>query len=265
MLWGLPYSENSKDVHSNINVDLVERIKQIIRSNGGTAIRDHSEKILNENSGANIDVELLSYLHLVEESKHLASMALSGASTDLSPTEGNHSQMKRVSVLGRPLHRYTPTKPVELTNLGKMHRKDELGHLTEEDDLFYATKSSNTIVEESGRPPSLKRIYPMHSGMGLAGMSEYHELEKELKQRQLQMERSRPPKEEPLWLRQGDEQRFVNRRELLADSFARNIQLGRFKDGSDAVKQAPVPKVYSDAKEKWNSWVDDGDENDASE
>ncbi len=71
----------------------------------------------------------------------------------------------------------------------------------------------------------------------------------------MQLNRSRPPKEEPLWLRQGEEHRFTNKRDLLADAFIRNIQAGRFKDGSDAVRQAPVPKVYLDAKEKWNSWT----------
>ena len=115
MLWGLPYSTEPKDVHSNLNNKLVERMKNMIRSNGGMAIRDHSEKILNENSGTNIDVELLSYLHLVEESKYLASMALSGsASTDLSVLPSPYQernktpQSTRVSVLGRPLIGFHP-------------------------------------------------------------------------------------------------------------------------------------------------------------
>ena len=250
MLWGLPFSNESKDVQSPLNNDLVERMKNMIRSNGGIAIREHSEKILKENSGANIDVGLLSYLHLVEESKSLASIALSGSLAD------------KVSVLGKPLHRYTPVKPVELTNLGKMHRKDESGHLTEEDDLFYTTSNVSSSsgskpqqVEEAGRrPPSLKRIYPMRGGVALVGTEE-HELERELERRQRQMERSRPPKEEPLWLRQGEEQRFTSKRDIMADAFIRNIQAGRFKDGSDAVRQAPVPKAYLDAKEKFNSWT----------
>mmetsp|Transcript_4721 Transcript_4721/g.8395 ORF Transcript_4721/g.8395 Transcript_4721/m.8395 type:complete len:577 (+) Transcript_4721:2-1732(+) len=277
MLWGLPFSADPKDVHSNLNNELVERMKNMIRSNGGAAIRDHSEKILNENAGTNIDVELLSYLHLVEESKYLASMSLSGsASTDLSVSSSPYQernktpQSTRVSVLGRPLHRYTPIKAVELTNLGKMHRKDESGHLTEEDDLFYSTTMASTKtssarrVEESGsRPPSLKRIYPMRTGAGPAALlarTQEYELEKEMKRRQLQIQRSRPPKEEPLWLRQGEEHRFVNRREALAEVFRRNIQLGQFKDGSDAVRQAPVPKVYLDAKEKWKEWTGTEDE-----
>ena len=78
MLWGLPFSSIPNNVHSSLNTELVDRLKEIIYSNGGIAIDDHSEKILKENTGLNIDMNLLSYLHLVEESKHLASLALSG-------------------------------------------------------------------------------------------------------------------------------------------------------------------------------------------
>ena len=70
-----------------------------------------------------------------------------------------------------------------------------------------------------------------------------------------QMERSRPPKEEPLWLRHGEENRLVNKKDALADAFLRNISSGRFSDGKDAVRQAPVPKIYLEAKERLNSWI----------
>ena len=58
-------------------------------------------------------------------------------------------------------------------------------------------------MKESGRPSSLKRIYPIQQGgtSALVGTEEY-ELEREMERRQLQIERGRPPKEEPLWLRQ---------------------------------------------------------------
>jgi hypothetical protein len=74
-------------------------------------------------------------------------------------------------------------------------------------------------------------------------------------------ERSRPPKEEPLWLRQHDEMRFTNRKEAESSAFIRNMQAGQFSDGSEALKQAPVPQVYIDAKEQLRLWAtDSGDE-----
>jgi len=260
MLWGLPYSKDPNNAKSEINNDLVQRLKNMIRSNGSIAIEDHSDKISRENGyGLSVDIEtsyLLSYLHLAEESKHLASMALSGTETS-----------RRVSVTGRPLHRYTPIKSVELTNLGKMTRHDETGQVSSSEDLFYTSMSSSSqhAEHESGRPPSLKRIYPMQSGGTLAGTKEY-ELEKDMARRQLQIERSRPSKEEPLWLRPAEEYRLVNRKDALADSFARNIQRGIFADGQDSVRQAPVPRVYLDAKQKWSNLMsEDSDESDVDE
>jgi len=173
-------------------------------------------------------------------------------------------QTKRIAVRGRPLHRYTPIKPVGLTNLGKMRRTDETGVLTEENDLFYSSMASLTAdatcqrIEEFARPPSLKRVDPMQIWMNLADSDEL-ELQADAGRRKMQIERSRPPKEEPLWLRQGDEHRLVNKKNALADAFLRNISSGRFSDGKDAVQQAPVPKIYLDAKERLTSWIASSD------
>jgi hypothetical protein len=140
MLWGLPFTSNPNDVQSNLNTELVNRMIHMILSNGGVAIQDHSENITHENSGLNMDVTLLSYLHLAEESKFLASMALTGTQemdlVDIQKSSLKH-QTNKLGVRGRPLHRYTPIKPPGLTNLGKVRRTDETGVLTEENDIFY--------------------------------------------------------------------------------------------------------------------------------
>ncbi|KAL3770755.1 hypothetical protein ACHAWU_009662 [Discostella pseudostelligera] len=266
MLWGLPYTTNPKDVQSHdLNTGLIERMKSVIRSNGGVSVTEHSESILRNHPGMNMDIHLLSYLHFAEESKYLATFSLMGTpfAQGTGTTVGEHRSTSRV-VLGRPLHRYTPIKPAEMTNVGKMHRKNEAGHATEEDDVFYSSMESSTDVDavtshEPGRPPSLKRIYPIHDMMSLAGTERYSIGTTERERRRMQLERSRPPKEEPLWMRHGDEHRFVSKRDVMVDSFLRNIQSGRFSDGSDALKQAPVPKFYVDAKEKWNTWNDGAD------
>jgi len=263
MLWGLPFSQDPKDVHSNLNCSLVKRMKAIIRSNGGVAIRDHSAKILEE-KGVSVDVNLLSYLHLAEESRNLASMSLTGSLSHPHDFKSDESR-SRINVPGRPLHRYTPCKSTELNNLNKMRRKDDMGYITEEDDLFYSkvmitTPSNqnhdNIRVEEFGRPPSLKRIYPMDGGNPMS--PDRIQAEKEAEVRQRQMERSRPPKEEPLWIRRGEVNRSINWKETMADSFLRNMLSGKFSDGSEAVKQAPVPKIFSDAKDQWISLTSTG-------
>lgn len=240
MLWGLPFSQIPQDCKSEMNHLIVERMKEVISSNGAVAIQDHSGKIADEHAGLNVDLNLLSYLHLVEESKLLASMALSGLKS---------KDDVKATVTGKPLHRYTPIKSHELSSLGKLRRR-EMGYIAEEDDLFYpVVTTSPTVEQESIRPPSLKRIYPMLGGATTTN------IEKEMELRQLQIDRSRPSKEEQLWIRKSEEQRYVNYREAMDQSFYRNIQQGKFSDGTDAVKQAPVPQAYLEAKEQLKSWT----------
>ncbi|KAL3805644.1 hypothetical protein HJC23_005888 [Cyclotella cryptica] len=248
MLWGLPFTQDAGNVQSELNVSLVERMKDMIRTNGGIAIHDHSERIAKESYGVNIDVDLLSYLHLSEESKYLATMALTGSEE----TNGNNVTPK--IMLSRPLHRYQFGKHMEMANLGKVRRKDDMGQFTGSNDLFYSSQTMpylqlNPIkrIEEPSRPPSLKRMYTIH-GETVAG--EHSDV-------RLRQERSRPPKEDPLWLRQDEERRFVNKKEAAADSFIRNMLLGQFSDGSEAVQQAPVPQLYLDAKERLRSWTEE--------
>ena len=268
MLWGLPFSMNPNDVQSTLNKSLVDRMKKIISSNGGIAIQDHSDDIIHKHSGLNMDVSLLSYLHLAEESKFLASMALLGSSSrpaiakeSLLPEE---VLVKRHVGLRSPLHRYTPIKSIGVMNLGKVRRTDETGLLAEDNDLFYSSMAPLKVdatcqrVEEFARPPSLKRVDPMQILMNLADQEDV-ELQMDAERRKMQMERSRPPKEEPLWLRHGEEHKLVNKKTALVDAFLRNISSGRFSDGKDAVVQAPPSKIYLQAKEKLNSWIASSD------
>jgi hypothetical protein len=244
MLWGLPFTKNTSDVQSEMNHLLTDRIKEIIRTNGSISIRDHSDSIAKESYGVSVDLDLLSYVHLSEESKFLAEIALTG-------NERDSSSFKPKIVLGKPLHRYTPWKPSEMTNLGKVRRKDV-------DDLFYSSSTAgdsshhtNQWTKEQDRPPSLKRMYTMQG----------ERIDSQPNEGQLLDERSRPPKEEPLWLRQHDEMRFTNRKEAESSAFIRNMRAGQFSDGSEAVKQAPVPQVFIDANEQLRLWAtDSGDE-----
>ena len=232
MLWGLPFSSDASDISSSDNEELVERIRNIIRSNGAIAIEDHSTKISSEKEASNLDLSLLSYLHLAEESKHLASIALSGSSD----AKGKKSTAAQI-VGRRPLHRYSPAKLTQLTSLGKLFRSG---------DVFYPVETvhDSSRCREESRPPSLKRIYPLSHG------SEEEDFEREMELRQLQLDRSRPSKEDHLWLRQGDENRYVSAQDSRANAFIKNMVSGRFADGSDAVSTAPTPEIYIDAMEK---------------
>ena len=58
---------------------------------------------------------------------------------------------------------------------------------------------------------------------------------------------SRPPKEEPLWLRKNETMRTVSLSDKMTEMFAYNLKRGQFYDGNDAVKQAPTPEFV----ERW--------------
>jgi len=60
--------------------------------------------------------------------------------------------------------------------------------------------------------------------------------------------RSRPAKEEALWLREGDAASKISMNDVLTDVFLMQVRRGRFSDGSDSVKQAPTPKMVEKAK-----------------
>ena len=63
--------------------------------------------------------------------------------------------------------------------------------------------------------------------------------------------RSRPPKEEQLWVRERDANKFVAVSDVLQDAFRLNMRSGRFHDGSDSVRQAPTPQTFVNLKEKF--------------
>ena len=78
--------------------------------------------------------------------------------------------------------------------------------------------------------------------------------------------RSRPAKEEPLWLREGDAASKISMNDVLTDVFLMQVRRGRFSDGSDSVKQAPTPKMIENAKALLfggGSDIDDGVDDEA--
>ena len=59
---------------------------------------------------------------------------------------------------------------------------------------------------------------------------------------------ARPPKEEPLWKRKSEANKSLSVSDVLSDMFMQNIRKGQFSDGTDAVKQAPTPAIFQDAR-----------------
>ena len=276
MTWGLPFTKGDKDTDddTSINPQLLSRMHEIIRTNGEILKPQHEKAVFERDS--RLDLRMLSSLHLLEESKFLAAMALSSV-------PGDHTFNK---ITAQPLHRYVPSKPASITSIGMLKRRDEIGTGGVGEDLF--TRSPSVECSENERPPSLVHVYPMQFGSApdpsafwtggtvansndandsadaASPVSAISDLEAAKKAMKVDSIRSRPAKEEPLWLREGDAASKISMNDVLTDVFLMQVRRGRFSDGSDSVKQAPTPKMIENAKallfgSENDGGVDDGE------
>mmetsp|Transcript_20288 Transcript_20288/g.24989 ORF Transcript_20288/g.24989 Transcript_20288/m.24989 type:complete len:416 (+) Transcript_20288:675-1922(+) len=238
MIWGLPFTSGEGN---DLNNELVQRIQQIIHSNGGVIKQDHIKAI----EEMNLDPSLLSQAHLSEESKVLANLALSSA------LDGDTFDMKN----SRPLHRYVPSKPVNVAGMGILKRRKVIGNGGVGDDLF-DRRENEKETSEKARHPSLVHYFSydwLSSGptpMDIDDADNFQDESDNLT--------SRPPKEELLWLRKSESLRNVSLSEKVSEMIAYNLKRGQFQDGRDAVKQAPTPKFVKDAQDEFQRWTNQG-------
>mmetsp|Transcript_30511 Transcript_30511/g.43279 ORF Transcript_30511/g.43279 Transcript_30511/m.43279 type:complete len:375 (+) Transcript_30511:820-1944(+) len=242
MIWGLPFTARGS---SELNKELVDRVKQVILSNGGiTRTQTDNDPLLRSS-------------HLEDEAKRLTKLAVSSAS--------GKQKFKGVEIdeMPKPLHRFTPAKPPSITTVGMLRRKDQsdsAGLLGE--NLYIKNDDNDNDDIDTTRPPTLVYVYPMHSPQysdSQDGWNDPYQLSREERNEKAWKDndlRSRPPKEEPLWFRRGDAQRGVAVHEVMAEQFLFNIRKGRFSDGSEAVHQAPPPKAVQEAKSRIQEWMD---------
>lgn len=250
MTWGLPFTSKGKD-SEDLNEALVDRMKEVIRTNGGISQWEAEENTF-----------LHSY-HLSQETKKLAALALAKGLSRRDTSSGIQGLMVPAEDMGRPLHRYTAAKPSNVTGL-QMKRKDNSPGNGDAPGENLFIKDEN---DEFGsvRPPTLMYVYPMHNSRpqesARNGPFLNHRddmLQLEIRENEL---RGRPPKEEPLWLRRGEARKSISRADAMSDMFLRNMRQGKFADGSDGLQQAPVPKWWRSDN---GSAADDDDTNDSS-
>jgi len=157
-------------------------------------------------------------------------------------------------------NRFVPSKPINVTRMGVLKKNKKIGTGGVAEDIFERSGHDLGSLEgERSRHPSLVHYfqYDWNSDqhVHLDGVDD-DEINNRTDSALLRMNKNpdfaaRPPKEEPLWMRKGEAMKAQSMNDRLAAMFMQNIKQGHFSDGSDAVKQAPVPKAYADAKE----WV----------
>ena len=258
MIWGLPFTsptttatENNKQGLQNddLNEELLHRIENIIRSNGKIMKKDHKhicEKL-------NLDPTLLSQSHLVEESKYLATLAINSSSTNNKDLIWNLRN-------SNPIHRYVASKPISVASMGVFKRSRPIGNGSIGDDI-YERSVRESGSDEAARHPSLVHYFSYDWSSSRPSPLDNSDVESEDEEDLDESNRimSRPPKEEPLWLRKNESTRNISLSEKMADLFAYNLKHGQFYDGNDAVKQAPTPAFVSNAREEFEQWLNSDD------
>jgi len=239
MVWGLPFTDNNAKDNS-LNERLVQRMKKVILTNGEIMVKEHTSVTMDKQ----LDPDKLQVAHLSEESRILASMAVSSTSS----TSLVSNIVTQNSFRARPLYRYINPKPVSFTTLGRLKRNEEIGYGSTGEDIFSRNDNLHENTESYIRHPSLVYYYSMDWGSGdYLNQSENNDEDQEYD--------ARPPKEEPLWKRKSEANKSLSVSDVLSDMFMQNIRKGQFMDGTDAVKQAPTPAIFHNAKEVFGTWT----------
>jgi len=232
MTWGIPITNSKND--SELNKVLVDRIKLIIETNGEVSKSFVSEERKRDAKLQRWDENLENLLavhHLAEESKHLLVLS---QDQNVEETLSNTSS---TSSIPKPLHRYVPSKSANVTNLGSLKRSK--GNHSSNEHMFMNRVTLEMIGrKQEHRRPSLLHIYPMDRSFQNDSQSEKEEEFDE---------RSRPPREDPLWLYQSEQHRSYAVKDVLKDLFLANIRRGQFADGSNAVTPPPMPQTFQNA------------------
>jgi hypothetical protein len=224
MTWGLPFSDNDLQ----LNNDLVQRMKEIIvRSNisGGYIYSPSAPFSLGSESQMHMSDQL------TLQSRRLLATAFS-------------SLADQVQVFPKPLHRYTEVRPPRVRSVGVLKRNDDgHGQGVLGEDMFYGQTSSmgqedrspvpmkpiagvgfaspqaGTLVESPATDDETPSLYAQRrnsvrtknvSYQTVQNMHNFYLHEHREKQFDDNEALARPPKEEPLWIRKGDERRQTN-------------------------------------------------------
>jgi hypothetical protein len=203
MTWGLPYTIDGRE----LNTLQVDQMKEVIKTNGGL------RGLVTELDA----IRMSNYLDIT--SKTLVETAFAAQTK----AKGKpHNLDGALESFPRPLHRYTEIRPpsVRITSVLKRKDGERFGILGE--DLFARLENDN-IPEPLPREP---RSVNAGSAAGkVQAMHEWSVWEQTEGRWEENENRARPPLEDPLWIRKGDETRNIARRERVAAAYQNIINV----------------------------------------
>jgi hypothetical protein len=220
MTWGLPFTS---EVCGDINSHLLHRLKLLIATNAGVSALDAEEnhQVMNNALG--------------RESQHLVSIAFRGRSMNVARLA--HSLDGPISGFSTPLYRYTEVGPLTSSHLNVLKRKEGGGMGVLGEDLFARDEhgleqNDTTKHKEEILPTNIPvTMYPITVvpfqveeafGQKAASLESLKELNRYLAVQRGWEEnenRARPGKEDPLWLRPGDERKSTSKKQMIIDAY----------------------------------------------
>ena len=215
MTWGLPFADNET---GDLKPQLVTRMKDAVATNGGISALDSDENYHLMNT------------FLGKESQRLVALAFLGHNHDAAGIA--HGLDGPIEKFSKPLYRYTEARPSKSTNLNVLKRKegDSLGVLGENlyarDTLAMEDEESKVEEEVSNIP---KPNYPLNvlpwdlvenpTNAPAESLVELNRFMAVQRAWEANDNRARPGKEDPLWLRPGDEKRSMSQKQILIDYY----------------------------------------------
>lgn len=195
MTWGLPFAMGSKT--NELNKPLVDHLKSIIATNGGLSFLETESDLY----------RMLKYLK--EESRLIVAEAYSGCANHpevLQHFNGNPTAWKEFP---QPLYRATEVRSADLRSLGVVKRRDGQGRGILGQDIFerYTYGASDSVAPVSDNGETWAVLNPAETDWKL-----WESREKQWDENE---ERARPPKEEPLWIRKGDDMKNISQLDRL--------------------------------------------------
>ena len=229
MSWGLPFADRPGE---DINAELLGYMEHLIQTNAGVSALDAEEnhQVMNTALG--------------KASQKLVAIAVKGHLSDI--TRVWHGLDGPIEQFATPLYRYTEVSTSKNKTVNVLKRKDGsgLGVLGEglyARDEFERGESTHTgsmrnseLVFEDGDEEELPsnipatmypiKVHPMYQDSKPISADTVKELNRFLAVQswwEANENRARPGKEDPLWLRPGDEKKNTSGKQKLNDAFRR--------------------------------------------
>jgi hypothetical protein len=224
MTWGLPFV-NHRD--GRINDALLNRMKHAVATNGGISALDSEENYHIMNA------------FLARESQQLVKLAVTGNLTEA--TGSSHGLDGSIEGFSKPLYRYTEARLSTRSNLHVLKRMDRGGQgvlgedLYARDELALEEDKEDALQDRHEEDIEMTNLptpmYPINvvplnlassskgtaaTAESLAQLNQFLAIQRGWEEND---NRARPGKEDPLWLRPGDERRNTSQNQMLNDRY----------------------------------------------